>query len=760
MISHAWPLLIYAVLTIAYTWPMASGLGHLVPHDVGDPLLSTWTLWWNAQVLPFTERWWDGLAFFPAHDTLTFSDHRVGLGFITTPVMWFGGSPLAAHNIAFLLSFLLSAAAAYALCFTLTRNGPASFIGGLVFGFNPFRADHLPHLELLSSYWLPVVLLALHQWKATLKPKWLVLFASALIMQALTCGYYFIFLGVLLGLWLIWFTRGLPLKQYVGLASAVTIPLLVIGPILLKYRNAHRTMGLSRPLFEIEHYSADLIGLVTAPRMLALWNSPEAWQRAEGALLPGATAVALVAVGVWLRRSDTAAAAQGTGHRAPGTFLRRAALVGAAVSAGVALVPLLYGPVAYHIAGLRISVSDSYKPLSTATVFVLGWFLTSAPVRQAWRGESPFAFYVLATAVMWLLALGPTARLLEYRVLYKAPYSWLMLLPGFSDGFRVPARFTMLAVLTLSVAAPLAFHRLIQKGSARVKLIVFALVGAAIVAESWIDPLPTFPPPSALVIPAEVPSNAVTLELPLGLSEDVAAMYRSIVHGRRTVNGMSGFDAPHYVVLRSAIQEGRLEVLQEIAAYAPVAIFLPRTAHGQELSDLLTTRTQVQSIATTNTHDVLLLPQLAFRERPVADRKTIPVQQLGSESDQHNLTFMLDGNRMTAWMPAEPQSGDERFTADLGTTVDLNEIVLSQGASRFGFPRAIAIDISADMNAWSEVWRGDTAAKTVAAAITEPRDIPLRFQFATVRGRYVRVRQLGQSQAPWAVAEFRAIGPP
>ena len=129
---------------------------------------------------------------------------------------------------------------------------------------------------------------------------------------------------------------------------------------------------------------------------------------------------------------------------------------------GAALLPIVRGPVAMELAGIRVSVSDSYKPFSTATVFFIAWVLTSTRVRQAWREQSPLPFYVLATLAMWLFALGPTARLFGERVLYKPPYSWLMLMPGFRDGFRAPARFAMLAAVTLSIAAALAFWRLAE----------------------------------------------------------------------------------------------------------------------------------------------------------------------------------------------------------------------------------------------------------------------------------------------------------
>lgn len=74
------------------TWPLVLHLGDRVPNDLGDPLLSTWTLWWNATNIPLSQTWWNGLAFFPARDTLTLSDHRLGLGLIATPLIWLGAS--------------------------------------------------------------------------------------------------------------------------------------------------------------------------------------------------------------------------------------------------------------------------------------------------------------------------------------------------------------------------------------------------------------------------------------------------------------------------------------------------------------------------------------------------------------------------------------------------------------------------------------------------------------------------------------------
>lgn len=753
MTPHVWALLFYALLTIAYSWPVATGLDHLVPHDLGDPLLSTWTLWWNAQVIPFSDRWWEGLAFYPARDTLTFSDHRVGLGWIASPIIRMGGAPLAAYNLAFLLSFFLSAAAAYALCYSLTKSAAAALIGGLVFGFNPYRGAHLPHLELLSSYWLPLVLLGLHQWSVTLRGRWLALTSGALVMQALTSGYYFVFLGILLALWLIWFTpRRLPLVDYLRLGAALGAPVLLAAPVFLAYRQAHQALGLSRGIGEIEIYSADLTGLLTTPRLLALWTSPESFWRSEGELWPGALAIVLIVAGLWAARRVRGADLPRWGRR-----LRATALAVAVVMAGAASIPVLFGPVAYELAGLRISISDSYKPLSIVAIFGGAWALTSSPVRRAFHDQSPFAFYVLATIAMWAFALGPTARVLGHRLLYKAPYAWLMMLPGFTEGFRVPARFAMLAVLTLSVAAALAFDRLTRARSWRLRLAGAALIAAGIVAESWVQ-LPIHVPPQPLEMPAGLPHDAVILELPVGFVEDFAAMYHSIHHGRRLVNGTSGFDPPHYVMFRVAMDEQRYEALDAIASYAPIAIFIPHGNAGT-VSTALRSRSKAQPLATTTTHEVWLMPKgpSLLADSP-GDAAPIAIQQLDSPIARDSLPSMLDGNRDTAWFTDQPQDGTEFFTADLGQQTDIDAVVLGQGAGRMDFPRTIAIDLSADGVEWSESWRGDTAAMTIAAAIADPREVRVTFDIGVRRARYVRVRQIGQSEAAWGVAEFRVFG--
>ena len=100
-------LLGYSALVLLLFHELIGQLSTAVPHDVEDPLLSTWILWWNAHHLPFVGAWWDGLSFFPGHGSLAFSDHSVGLELIAGPVQWLGGTPILAYNVTLLSSLVL-----------------------------------------------------------------------------------------------------------------------------------------------------------------------------------------------------------------------------------------------------------------------------------------------------------------------------------------------------------------------------------------------------------------------------------------------------------------------------------------------------------------------------------------------------------------------------------------------------------------------------------------------------------------------------
>jgi hypothetical protein len=742
----------YAALTIVLTWPLVLQLGAVVPKDLGDPLFSTWALWWNARVVPFSAAWWHAPIFVPAGNAMALADHRVGLGLITTPLILAGASPLAAYGVAFLSSYVASAASGYALCLTLGTTRPVAFLGGLMFGFHPFRAAHLEHIELLSSYWLALTLLCLHRWVAVRSTLALAGVSVTLLLQALTSGYYYVYSGVLVAGWAAWFAwRDTTWRDRCRLGAALAAPVAVLAPVLWRYRQVHDAYGLSRTITEIEQLSADIVGLVTPPAMLAVWNSPWLPGHAEGALFPGVTAVVAVLLALWLRPTVTASTDRW--HR-----WRMGCGYAAVVLAGVGVVALAFGPFTVGISPVRVSVSNLYKPMSVAALFALGWLVMRPRVGDAWRRGSPFAFYGLATLVMWALALGPTARLFGERVLYKAPYAWLMALPGFADEFRAPARFAMLAALTLSVAAALAIGRLTSGLGRRVRAATYVLVAVAVAVDGWIEPLPLpAPPPSATAIDS-LSRDVVVLELPLGAFADVAAMYRAMAHGHPLVNGYSGYEPPHYTVLRTALADGQTAVLGAMASDRDLAVIVAPTPEGGRLAIAALRKVPSASTSRVAGVDVVAVPRRSAT--PVAPTRAQPLalHAVTASTGADDIGLAVDGDLGTTWKTPGPQAGGEQLRMDLGELHLVAGLELRLGKLAFAFPRRVRVEVSGDGATWREVWRGETAPAALEAARQAPAVVPVRVHFPAARGRYVRVTQEGTSTHPWAVAELAVLG--
>ena len=174
---------------------------------------------------------------------------------------------------------------------------------------------------------------------------------------------------------------------------------------------------------------------------------------------------------------------------------------------------------------------------------------------------------------MWLFALGPVPLFLGERALFKGPYSYLMSLPGFATAFRVPARFAMLMAFALSMAAALAFVRVTANSRTAVRRAFGACMAAGILLDSWITGLPVVPAPDKWQWPAEIARAAAVLELPLGGDADeIAAVWRSMDHGKPVVNGYSGYDPPHHRLLRLALERHDAAVLAGVAEFGPLLV--------------------------------------------------------------------------------------------------------------------------------------------------------------------------------------------
>ena len=396
-------LFCFAALAIVGTWPLAANLTSRVPADLGDPILNTWILWWNAHATPLTDRWWNAPFLVPMPDAMALSEHLLGISVFTTPMQWAGATPLVSYNIALLLSYALSGFFAYLLVLRLNGSASAAWIAGMAFAFSPYRAGQLSHLQVLTAQWMPLMLLGLHQYLATPggRPRWLALFGAAWLLQALSNGYFLLFLPALLVPWLVWFVdwRRNPRAGFAIIAAWViaSLPLL---PILLRYRQTHEALGLARSLGDIRQFSATVSSFAHASPMLAFWPAGAAGQ--EHFLFPGITAVlvTILALGMLVARREIRMALK---LRSPLLFYGAATLLMWMLALGPGgpadAPPALWRPYSWLLwlpgyDGLRVPAR--FAMLGTLTLAVAAALAVARLAPAARRARAAFILIVVA----------------------------------------------------------------------------------------------------------------------------------------------------------------------------------------------------------------------------------------------------------------------------------------------------------------------------------------------------------------------------
>jgi hypothetical protein len=530
-----------------------------------------------------------------------------------------------------------------------------------------------------------------------------------------------------------------------------------------------------RSLEEAASYSADMTAIVRGAPELALWGRWLPVPSEEAQLFPGLTVVLIVlAALIWGRRP---AAAATTVHAAKGRLWWVAfaiAIVATAFSA-IALTALAW-PWRGRVFGIVISMRSVTRPTVIALLLwltfvglhsyrrALRWqSLLPAVRRTVMKWQSPLAFYVTATVVMWFLSFGPRLRFLDRELNVPGPYSLLFLLPGY-NGLRVPARFAMLAALCLAAAASVALARLLVRLPRRGQAALAAAATIGVLADGWVATMPLArQPPASVLAPTDAPG--AVLEVPVGNPLDgVAAMYRGMSHRRQVVNGFSGYVPPHYVVLRSAIASDDPTVFDALASLGVRHIVVTSDADTGGRGEGLVRG--YPGVAVVRTARGQTQYELKARKDAAAFAlragSALPIARVMVAAAQQYVDTMLDGDLTTGWNPRSPQTGAdvEVLTVDLGTARAVAGVELALGPYPTDFPRVARVERSLDGERWATAWEGRTGGRTLLAALADPRRIPLRLEFEPAPARYVRVRQLGSdSTFGWSTAELAVLGP-
>ncbi len=259
------------VLTAALTYPLLRGLDHLGRLNTADGQFAMWNVAWVADTLIVNPRnLYDANIFYPARNALAFSEANIGAGLLAVPAWGLTGNPFLAHNTVVVVAFVLAVAGAYYLVRYLSGSREAAAVAGVLFGFCPFIFARTAHIQLLMTAGLPFSLLAFHRLVDRPSPWRALALGAVLFAQALSCAYYGIFAGLMVGLGTLFFaaSRGLwRSPRYwalVGVAAAVSLGLTL--PFFLPYLEVQE-QGFGRTVDDARMYSANI----------GAWLASSAW---------------------------------------------------------------------------------------------------------------------------------------------------------------------------------------------------------------------------------------------------------------------------------------------------------------------------------------------------------------------------------------------------------------------------------------------------------------------------------------------------
>src|SRR5512143_1148404 len=179
---------LYAVLTVALTWPFAANL-HLM--DAGDSAFFAWEIGWTVHALktspaelPHANIFW------PLRYTLGMDEPVLGTTLLAAPLALFTDDAVLLYNVVRLLTFLFSALTAYWLARELGAGEWVALVAGAAFAFSPIRTDQIAHLSTLGTQWWPLALLFTIRFARGNRTRHALLAALFFVLAFLACGYH------------------------------------------------------------------------------------------------------------------------------------------------------------------------------------------------------------------------------------------------------------------------------------------------------------------------------------------------------------------------------------------------------------------------------------------------------------------------------------------------------------------------------------------------------------------------------------------
>ncbi|MBI4039121.1 hypothetical protein HY384_04150 [Candidatus Daviesbacteria bacterium] len=199
-----------SILTTILTWPFLLKLATFYS-DIGDYPLNGYILWYNQLSLATgrilnPNQYFNSFQLYPWPYSVAFGEFLFIPSLIFSPIYWISQQLAFSVNFYVFLSFVLSFISSFYCLNYLIKNKYASFIGAIVYTFNPMTYAHFPnHVQLMGKYFLPPLLLYGYLFFKKPETKAALLFFLFFTLNALTSFYLMFFSNFALVVYLLFF---------------------------------------------------------------------------------------------------------------------------------------------------------------------------------------------------------------------------------------------------------------------------------------------------------------------------------------------------------------------------------------------------------------------------------------------------------------------------------------------------------------------------------------------------------------------------
>lgn len=506
--------LAFAMLAVGMTYPVAFRLEDSAFVDWNDTAYCIWALGWNFHKFSTgLSDFFDANIFYPAENTLAFSESLVGLALLAYPVYKITGNLVFCHQLLVLLSFFLSAVGAYLLALRLTGQRQAAFLAGIAFSFCQYRFGQIHLLSEISTQWIPFAFLFMHRFlEGGLRWRDLSGFLLFYVLTALTCLYYGVILALFsgLGILLLAHQRGYLVRPafWGRMALFSLCALVLLGPVLKPHLEAKGELGTNVSLVEVIGFSPDLVHILAPSSFQWLMRGLTEWVSGfpqDGASLLQRGTVRLLKVfhrhecglSLGIFTAGLAWAGLRAKTRLQGPVRQEHDHSKARMKRSFALLrkTLLAGLVLLWIAcWARNQIPATLLASLLVAICLLVWFSRSASAKHRLKTflgslESGQRTYLFIAAFATAFTFGPVWMLLE-RPLCLGPWLPFLFLPGLNM-LRHTARMQAVAMLAWSVLAAYGVKELQKTNRSRKRSgLVVSVAALALLIENFSAPLP------------------------------------------------------------------------------------------------------------------------------------------------------------------------------------------------------------------------------------------------------------------------------